>query len=75
MPSNRQDRATLDRWLRLFPEEFVRARPELMLVRCVSLQLSWQLGAFATELRQTLRLLDEPLAGSPGSTSTRCADV
>ena len=52
---DRQDRATLDRWLRLFPDEFVRARPDLMLVRCGSLQISWQLSALGQELRHTLK--------------------
>ncbi len=63
---DRQDRATLDRWLRLFPDEFVRARPDLMLVRCASLQISWQLGTLATELRHTVKLLGEPVFGSTG---------
>ena len=41
---NREDRLTLERWLGLFPDEFVQNRPELLVVRGFSLLLSWQVA-------------------------------
>jgi LuxR family maltose regulon positive regulatory protein len=63
---NRQDRATLERWLSLFPDEFIQTRLELMIVRCMSLHFSWQLGAFAKALPQMLKLLEQPVDSPPG---------
>ena len=55
---NQEDRSTLERWLRLLPENFIQGRPELLLVKAWSLQFRWQLGAQADVLRQIESLLD-----------------
>ena len=40
---NREDRPTLDRWLRLLPEDFVQRRPWLLMIKALACQFSWQL--------------------------------
>jgi LuxR family maltose regulon positive regulatory protein len=40
---NRSERTTLDRWLRQLPEELVRTRPWLLMIRAWTLHFSWQL--------------------------------
>ena len=42
---NREDRPTLDRWLRLLPEDFIQRRPWLLMIKALALQFSWQLPA------------------------------
>jgi LuxR family maltose regulon positive regulatory protein len=42
---NREDRPTLDRWLRLLPEDFIRRRPWLLMIKAYAFQFSWQLPA------------------------------
>jgi LuxR family maltose regulon positive regulatory protein len=42
---DREDRATLDRWLRLLPEDFIRHRPWLLMVKAFAFQFSYQLPA------------------------------
>ena len=56
---NREDRATLERWLRLLPEEFVKRRPWLLIMRAFTLQFSWQLAAVWKLLGQIEARLDE----------------
>ena len=56
---NREDRATLERWLRLLPEDFIKRRPWLLLMEAWALQFSWQLSAVAKLLGQIEALLDE----------------
>ena len=56
---NREDRATLDRWLRRFPDEFIDRHPWLLMIRAVVLGLSWQLAATWKLLDQVEALLDE----------------
>ena len=56
---NREDRATLDRWLRLLPEDFVQRHPWLLMIQAVALHWSWQLGAVGKVLDQIEALLDE----------------
>ena len=34
---NREDRATLDRWLRLLPDDFIQRRPWLLMIKAVAL--------------------------------------
>ena len=55
---NREDRSTLERWLRLLPEEFIQRRPGLLMVKAWVLQLTWQLGAQMRVLRQVEALLN-----------------
>ena len=56
---NREDRATLDRWLRLLPEEFIQRRPWLLMIKAFAFQFSWQLPAVWKLLDQIEALLDE----------------
>ena len=39
---NREDRPTLERWLRLLPEEMIQRRPGLLMIKVWALQFSWQ---------------------------------
>ena len=55
---NREDRATLERWLRLLPEDFVKRRPWLLLMQAFAFQFSWQLSAAWKLLDQIVALLD-----------------
>jgi LuxR family maltose regulon positive regulatory protein len=64
---NREDRATLDRWLRLLPEDFISRRPWLLTIKAVVLGLSWQLAATWKLLDQIEALLAEgPLRREKG---------
>ena len=56
---NREDRATLDRWLRLLPGDFIQRYPWLLLIQAIALQWSWQLGAVWKVLDRIEALLDE----------------
>ena len=56
---NREDRATLDRWLRRFPDEFIQRHPWLLMIKAVVLGLSWQLAATWKLLDQIEALLDD----------------
>ena len=56
---NREDRATLDRWLRLLPDEFIQRHPWLLMIKAVVLGLSWQLAATWKLLDQIEALLDD----------------
>jgi LuxR family maltose regulon positive regulatory protein len=56
---NREDRSTLDRWLRLLPDEFIQRHPWLLTIKAVVLGLSWQLAATWKLLGQIEALLDE----------------
>ena len=55
---NREDRPTLERWLRSLPEEMIERRPELLMVRAWALEFSWQLNLQAQVVQQVERLLD-----------------
>ena len=56
---NREDGSTLDRWLRLLPDEFIQRHPWLLTIKAVVLGLSWQLAATWKLLGQIEALLDE----------------
>ena len=56
---NREDRPTLDRWLRPFPDEFVQRHPWLLMIKVVVLGLSWQVAAQWRLLGQVEALLDQ----------------
>ena len=64
---NREDRATLDRWLRLLPEYFVQSRPWLLIIKAYALQFSWRLSAVWKLLEQIEALLNEGTEPSPHS--------
>ena len=55
---NREDRPTLERWLRLLPEEMIRRRPELLVIRAYALQFLWRLDLQAKVLQQVEELLE-----------------
>ena len=63
---NREDRATLDRWLRLLPDEFIQRHPWLLLIKAVVVGFSWQLVATWKLLGQVEALLDEGDERIPG---------
>jgi LuxR family transcriptional regulator, maltose regulon positive regulatory protein len=54
---NREDRPTLERWLSLFPEEFLQDHADLLLVQAFSLFLSWQLSPLARVLPRVAALI------------------
>ena len=54
---NREDRPTLDRWLRLLPEEFIQSRPDLLMIRVWALQFAWQVSAEWKVIRQVEALI------------------
>jgi len=56
---NREDRATLDRWLRLLPDEFIQQSPWLLLIKAIVFGFSWQLAAMWKLLGHVEALLDE----------------
>jgi LuxR family maltose regulon positive regulatory protein len=56
---NREDRATLDRWLRMVPDEFIQRHPWLLMIKAIAFGLSWQLAASWRVLDQIEALLAE----------------
>ena len=56
---NREDRATLERWLRLLPEDFIGHRPWLLMFKALALQFSSQLPAMWKLLGQIEALIEE----------------
>jgi LuxR family maltose regulon positive regulatory protein len=55
---NREDRPTLDRWLRLLPEEMIQRDPGLLMIKAWAFQFMWRLDSQAQALRQAEELLD-----------------
>ncbi len=55
---NREDRPTLERWLRMLPEEVIQQRPELLMIRIWVLQFMWRLDLQPQVLQQIETLLD-----------------
>ena len=55
---NREDRPTLERWLRLLPEEMIQRRPELLMIKVWALQFLWRHDLQAKVLQQVEKLLD-----------------
>ncbi len=55
---NREDWPTLERWLRLMPEEMIQRRPELLMLRVWYLELIWRLDLQALVLQQVEELLN-----------------
>jgi LuxR family transcriptional regulator, maltose regulon positive regulatory protein len=55
---NREDRSTLERWLRLLPEETIQRHPELLMIRVWALEFLWRLDVQAQVIKQVERLLD-----------------
>ena len=55
---NREDRPTLERWLRLLPEEIIQQQPGLLMIRAWEVQFSWRLDLQAQVLQQVEELLN-----------------
>jgi LuxR family transcriptional regulator, maltose regulon positive regulatory protein len=55
---NHEDRPTLERWLRLLPDEMIQNRPELLMLRAWSLQFTWRLALQIQVIRQVEELLE-----------------
>ncbi len=55
---NREDRLTLERWLRMLPEELIQRQPQLLMIKAWALQFSWRLDLQAQVLTQIEDLLD-----------------
>ena len=61
---NREDRPTLERWLRLLPDDLIQRRPELLMVRAWVLEFSWRLDLQTKVVDQVEALLDSPVGVS-----------
>jgi LuxR family transcriptional regulator, maltose regulon positive regulatory protein len=61
---NREDRPTLERWLRLLPEEMIQRQPGLLMIKIWALQFSWRLDLQAQVLKQIEELLDAEAGAS-----------
>jgi LuxR family maltose regulon positive regulatory protein len=55
---NREDRPTLERWLRLLPEEMIQRNPGLLMIKAWALQFMWRLDLQAKVLQQVEELLN-----------------
>ena len=60
---NRQGRPTLERWLRLLPEEMIQRHPGLLMIRVWTLEFSWRPDLQA----QVLQQIEELLAAEEGA--------
>ena len=61
---NLEDRPTLERWLRLLPEEVIQRNPWLLMIRVWAFEFSWRLDLQAQVLQQVDGLLDSEVGGS-----------
>ena len=61
---NHEDRRTLERWLRLLPEEMVQRHPGLLMIKVWALQFMWRLDLQAQALQQVEELLDSGAGAS-----------
>ena len=55
---NREDWPTLERWLRLIPEEVIKQRPELLMIRAWLFELTWRLDLQTQVIQQVIELID-----------------
>jgi len=62
---NREDRATLERWLRLLPEDFIERDPWLLMIKALALQFAYQLPAVWKLLGQVDALINAGGAAAP----------
>ena len=61
---NLEDRLTLERWLRLLPEEIIQRDPWLLMIRAWALEFIWRLDLQAQVLQQVDELLDSEVGAS-----------
>ncbi len=62
---NRDDRSTLERWLRLLPDDFIDGHPWLLMIKALVFQISWQPAALWNLLDQIEALLDAAGESAP----------
>jgi LuxR family transcriptional regulator, maltose regulon positive regulatory protein len=55
---NREDRPTLERWLRLLPEETIQRHPGLLMIRVWALEFLWRFDLQVQVIKQVEGLLD-----------------
>jgi ATP/maltotriose-dependent transcriptional regulator MalT len=55
---NREDRPTLERWLRILTEEMIQRQPQLLMIKAWALQFTWRLDLQAQVIKQIEDLLD-----------------
>ncbi len=67
---NQEDRSTLERWLRLLPEDMIQRQPGLLIIKAWALQFMWRLDLQAQVLRNIEELLD-----SEGGSSLESNDL
>lgn len=63
---NRTDWQTMERWLRLLPEEAIQQNPWLLIIRAHTLHFHWRLNEVARVLSRIEALLDEDKEDSGG---------
>ena len=56
---NRDDRPTLERWLRLLPDDLIERRPWLLMVKVWAIQFSFNMNAISHLLPQVEALIEE----------------
>ncbi len=61
---NIEDRQTLERWLRLLPEEMIQRSPGLLMIKVWALEFSWRIDLQAQVLQQVQELLDSAVSSS-----------
>ena len=61
---NREDRPTLERWLRLLPEDMIQQQPGLLMIRAWALEYSWRLDLQAQTLKKIDEILNSELSAS-----------
>jgi LuxR family maltose regulon positive regulatory protein len=64
---NREDRPTLERWLRLLPEAYVERRPGILMFKAWSLHWTWHLDAIPPVLDRIEKLIEEAGQDSSGA--------
>ncbi len=61
---NHEDRPTLERWLRLMPEETIQRNPGLLMIKAWALQFAWRLDQQVQVLEQIEALLADGAGAS-----------
>jgi LuxR family transcriptional regulator, maltose regulon positive regulatory protein len=68
---NREDRAALDRWLNLLPEDFIVRHPWPLMIKTFAFQFSWRLSTVWKLLDQIEALLQNEAESPAGDTYER----
>ena len=61
---NREERPTLERWLRLLPEEMIQKHPQLLMIRVWALEFSWRLEQQAQVIQVVEDLVNSDIGAS-----------